>query len=73
MPQVESEHDGSDTDEGDDTSSPRADSSSADEDDDNEKFYDATEIARSNSLQASRSGSLSLPAFETDSAIDAAR
>jgi len=36
-------------------------------------FYDATDMARSNSLQASRSGSMSLPAFGTDSSLDGER
>ena len=64
---------GSDTDE-DESSSPRADSSSADEGDDGEEvFYDATDMARSNSLQASRSGSMSLPAFESGSSLDGER
>ena len=58
------DQEGSDTDE-DESSSPRADSSSGDEDEEEEDiFYDASEMARSSSLQASRSGSLSLPAFE---------
>ena len=67
--QAETDHEASDTDE-DESSSPRADSSSAD-DDDEEVFYDASDLSRSNSLQASRS--LSLPAFEGDSAFDSAR
>ena len=69
MYQAETDHEASDTDE-DESSSPRADSSSAD-DDDEEVFYDASDLSRSNSLQASRS--LSLPAFEGDSALDSAR
>ena len=67
--QADTDHEASDTDE-DESSSPRADSSSADEDDE-EVFYDASDLSRSNSLQASRS--LSLPAFEGDSAFDSAR
>ncbi|CAK0773385.1 hypothetical protein CVIRNUC_004060 [Coccomyxa viridis] len=67
--EAETDHEASDTDE-DESSSPRADSSSAD-DDDEEVFYDASDLSRSNSLQASRS--LSLPAFEGDSALDSAR
>ena len=67
------DHEGSDTDE-DESSSPRAESTSGEEDDENEDvFYDATEMARSNSLQASRSGSMSLPAFEGDSASEGDR
>ena len=68
------DHEGSDTDE-DESSSPRAESTSGEEDDgsNEEVFYDATEMARSNSLQASRSGSMSLPAFEGDSASEGVR
>ena len=68
------DHEGSDTDE-DESSSPRAGSTSGDDEgnDDEDVFYDATEMARSNSLQASRSGSMSLPAFEGDSANEGIR
>ena len=69
MHQAETDHEASDTDE-DESSTPRADSSSADEGDE-EVFYEASDLSRSNSLQASRS--LSLPAFEGDSAFDNAR
>ena len=74
MMQGGTDHEGSDTDE-DESSSPRAESTSGEEEDgDNEDvFYDATEMARSNSLQASRSGSMSLPAFEGDSACEGDR
>ena len=68
------DQEGSETDE-DESSSPRAESTSGEEDDDNNEdvFYDATEMARSTSLQASRSGSMSLPAFEDDSASEGVR
>ena len=70
------DQEGSDTDE-DESSSPRAESTSGEEEDNasnEDVFYDAAEVARSDSLQASRSGSMSLPAFEgEDSASEGVR